>query len=149
MCKAGESTIYWENLHGHINSFKTTIISKAFNIFFHEDYMQKCCTNASSPSNLEICARSAYFNFVHKFLHYHYYLYDNGCEGIRNGCTKRGSKCVNISKTLGIECFFQVAGGVSQSSVYLLLYQIIMRPLPSTTAPLNKHRTVMSVKSLL
>ena len=67
---------------------------------FDEEYMQKCCTNASSASNLELCAGSAYFNFVHKFFHSHYYLYDNGCEGIRNGCIEQGKQMCQFHQNI-------------------------------------------------
>lgn len=83
------------SIHSRLPSFQ-----KHLTFFFDEEYMQKCCTNASSPSNLEVCAGSAYFNFVHKFFHNHYYLYDNGCEGIRNGCTEQEKQMCEFHKNI-------------------------------------------------
>lgn len=55
--------------------------------FYDEEYMTKCL-DAKTSSNRSQCAGSGYFRFVQHFFHSHYYLYDNGCEGIRNGCTE-------------------------------------------------------------
>ena len=67
------------------------------NFFFDEEYMMKCCINASSV-NLEKCAGSTDFKFVQHFFDSHYYLYDNGCEGIRDGCTENGDPMCKFHK---------------------------------------------------
>lgn len=56
--------------------------------FFDENFMMKCL-NASSTSILSSCAGSEYFKLLQGFFQSHYYVYDNGCEGIRNGCTEK------------------------------------------------------------
>lgn len=68
--------------------------------FFDEEYMHKCCLNSSSATNLEKCAGSGYFNFIQTFFHCHYYLYDNGCEGIRNGCTEHGKQMCEFHQNI-------------------------------------------------
>lgn len=55
--------------------------------FFNDDFMSKCL-NANSPAMLSKCAGREYFTNVQTFFQEHYYENDNGCEGIRNGCTK-------------------------------------------------------------
>jgi hypothetical protein len=71
--------------------------------FFDEEFMAKCL-NASSSSIVEQCAGSAYFRFVQSFFASHFYVYDNGCEGIRNGCTEGGSQmCYYHKKTESTE----------------------------------------------
>ncbi len=63
------------------------------NFFFDEMYMAKCAS-ANSVSVLNNCAGQAYFKFVKEFFDVHYLLYDNGFEGIRNGCiAKNGKAC--------------------------------------------------------
>ena len=69
------------------------------NFFFDDEYMMKCCVNASS-ANIEKCAGSAYFKFVQQFFYSHYYLYDNGCEGIRDGCTENGDPMCKFHKNI-------------------------------------------------
>ena len=59
--------------------------------------MMKCCVNASSV-NVEKCAGSTYFKFVQHFFDSHYYLYDNGCEGIRDGFTENGDPMCKFHK---------------------------------------------------
>ena len=57
-------------------------------------YMAKCAS-ANSVSVLNNCAGQAYFKFVKEFFDVHYLLYDNGFEGIRNGCiAKNGKACL-------------------------------------------------------
>ena len=56
--------------------------------YFDEGFVTKCL-NASSPASLATCAGSAYFAYVQEFYKDHFYLYDNGCEGIRNGCSEK------------------------------------------------------------
>lgn len=46
------------------------------------------CLNANSTGMLSKCAGREYFKYVQTFFQDHYYVYDNGCEGIRNGCTE-------------------------------------------------------------
>ncbi|CAB4036220.1 Hypothetical predicted protein, partial [Paramuricea clavata] len=58
--------------------------------YFDEAFVTKCL-NASSPVSLATCAGSAYFTYVQDFYKDHYYLYDNGCEGIRSGCSEKDS----------------------------------------------------------
>jgi hypothetical protein len=52
--------------------------------FFDEKYMLMCVNAA--PSNLERCAGKGYFEFVKNFFQEHYFVYDNGFEGHREGC---------------------------------------------------------------
>ena len=61
--------------------------------FFDEKYMVKCAT-ATSSAMLENCAGKGYYKFVRDFFEKHYFVFDNGFEGIRSGCqTKGGSIC--------------------------------------------------------
>ncbi len=83
------------SIHSRIPSFK-----KHLNFFFDEEYMLNCCTNASSPTNLEKCAGVGYFRFVQKFFSDHFYLYGNGCEGIRNGCTEQKRKMCEFHRNI-------------------------------------------------
>ena len=53
--------------------------------FFDEEFMAKCA-QASSAALLEKCAGKEYYKFVLGFFEEQYILYDNGFEGIRNGC---------------------------------------------------------------
>lgn len=69
------------------------------NFFFDGEYMMKCCVNASS-SNVEKCAGVAYFKLIQEFFENHYYLYDNGCEGIRNGCSEKGGKMCKFHRNV-------------------------------------------------
>ncbi len=62
--------------------------------FFDEQYMIKCAS-ANSSALLEKCAGKAYYKFVRTFFDSHYFIYDNGFEGIRSGChTPDGSMCL-------------------------------------------------------
>ena len=80
------------------------------NFFFDELYMAKCA-NANSSSHLEKYAGQAYYKFVKEFFDVHYLLYDNGFEGIRNGCiAKNGEAC---SFHLSIENADQLSDGWS------------------------------------
>lgn len=66
--------------------------------FFDAEFMQKCA-HASSDAILEKCAGKEYFKFLMNFFDQHYFLYDNGFEGIRNGCTEsHGKQCMFRSK---------------------------------------------------
>lgn len=42
-------------------------LQRHLTFFFDEEYMQKCCTNASSASNLELCAGSASTLYTNSF----------------------------------------------------------------------------------
>ena len=59
--------------------------------FYIDEAFVTKCLNASSPVSLGTCAGSAYFTYVQDFYKDHYYLYDNGCEGIRSGCSEKDS----------------------------------------------------------
>ena len=54
--------------------------------FFDEEFMRKC-VHASATVILEKCAGKEYFKFLMDFFDQHYFLYDNGFEGIQHGCT--------------------------------------------------------------
>ena len=60
--------------------------------FFDEQFLLKCA-HASSATVLEQCAGKGYFNFLSKFFEEHYVLYNNGFEGIRNGCATADKQC--------------------------------------------------------
>lgn len=61
--------------------------------FFDEKYMVKCA-GATSSAMLEKCAGKGYYKFVKEFFDDHYFVFDNGFEGISSGCeTKNGSIC--------------------------------------------------------
>lgn len=60
--------------------------------FFDEKFMIKCAS-ASSETVLEKCAGKEYYKFVRDFFRDHYFLFDNGFEGIRNGCRNSGKVC--------------------------------------------------------
>ena len=52
------------------------------------------CAGATSSAMLEKCAGKGYYKFVKEFFDDHYFVCDNGFEGIRSGCgTKNGSIC--------------------------------------------------------
>ena len=67
--------------------------------FFDDDFMSKCL-NASSPTLLSNCAGEGYFRIVQTFFQDHYYVYDNGCEGIRNGCTEGNKDACTFHKSM-------------------------------------------------
>ena len=54
---------------------------------FDDDFLSKCL-NANSPAMLSKCAGREYSKYVQTFFQEHYYVYHNGCKGIRNGCTE-------------------------------------------------------------
>lgn len=61
---------------------------------FDEQYIIKCAS-ASSSALQEKCAGKAYYKFVRTFFDSHYFIYDNGFEGIRSSChTWDGSMCL-------------------------------------------------------
>ena len=63
------------------------------NFFFDEKYMAKCAS-VTSPAMLQTCAGKGYYKFVRSFFNKHYFVFDNGFEGIRNGCQgKHGRSC--------------------------------------------------------
>ena len=68
------------SIHAH-----TPPQARHLHFHFDEEYVQKCL-NASNATVLSNCAGSGYFVHMQKFFKDHYLLYDNGCEGIRNGC---------------------------------------------------------------
>ena len=71
--------------------------------FFDEEFMTKCL-NAGSSSVEKLCAGSAYYKFVQSFFDSHYYIYDNGCEGIRNGCAEgNGQMCTYHKEIENVE----------------------------------------------
>ena len=80
------------------------------NFFFDELYMAKCA-NANSSSHLQKCAGQAYYKYVKEFFDVHYLLYDNGFEGIRNGCIAKNGKACSFH--LSIENAEQLSDGWS------------------------------------
>ena len=76
----------------------TPCYEKHKQFFFDDEYMSKCA-NASSSTALEKCAGKTYYMFVSNFFADHYVLYDNGFEGIRDGCTTQDGKVCNFHAT--------------------------------------------------
>lgn len=62
--------------------------------FFDEEFLVKCAS-ATTETALEKCAGKEYYKFVRDFFQDHYFVFDNGFEGFRNGCqtAKNGQIC--------------------------------------------------------
>ena len=95
--------------------------------FFDEQFLLKCA-HASSATVLEQCAGKSYFNFLSKFFEEHYILYNNGFEGIRNGCATADKQC-SFHKTIG-------TGALNRQ------FQIIQEKTDFTIQPLSQSYVV-------
>lgn len=69
------------------------------NFFFDEQYIAKCAS-ANSSTLLEKCAGKGYYQFVRDFFQDHFFLYDNGFEGIRTGCQTKKGTCCNFHSSI-------------------------------------------------
>ena len=111
------------------------------NFFFDEFYMTKCA-NANSVSLLEKCAGQANYMFVREFFDLHYLLYDNGFEGIRNGCiAKNGQAC---TFHLSIENAEQLSNGWSGIPL-----ERVPLPVPDNSEAGEFHYTKPGLKTSL